>query len=131
MPCPLARSSCEPLSHPHRSPGQIADRLDLTRNPEGVTDTPFEAEPEPSQLRPFLGDWSPHEPHKEHRGPRPSWPRVPGRPDDAQIDHIEPLSAGGHGGAHNGAVACKRCNRDKSTKPVEVWDDELRDLLDD
>ncbi len=55
---------------------------------------------------------------------------VPGRPDDAQIDHIEPRAGGGHGGAHNGAVACRRCNRDKSTKTMEDWDDELRDFLD-
>ncbi|MFE9889078.1 RHS repeat-associated core domain-containing protein [Streptomyces scopuliridis] len=54
---------------------------------------------------------------------------VPGRPDDAQIDHIEPRASGGHGGAHNGAVACRRCNRDKSTKAMEDWDDELRDFL--
>ncbi|WP_411101037.1 polymorphic toxin-type HINT domain-containing protein [Streptomyces sp. x-45] len=54
---------------------------------------------------------------------------VPGRPDDAQIDHIEPRAGGGHGGAHNGAVACRRCNRDKSTKTMEDWDDELRDFL--
>jgi hypothetical protein len=62
---------------------------------------------------------------------RPSTSGVPGRPDDAQIDHIEPRAEGGHGGAHNGAVACRRCNRDKSTKPLEVWDGELRDLLDE
>ncbi|SIO85231.1 YD repeat protein [Nocardiopsis sp. JB363] len=55
---------------------------------------------------------------------------VKGRPDDAQIDHVEPKASGGHGGDHNGAVACRRCNRDKSTKPLEVWDDELRDFLD-
>ncbi|MFI5846140.1 polymorphic toxin-type HINT domain-containing protein [Catenuloplanes sp. NPDC051500] len=60
---------------------------------------------------------------------RPSESGVPGRPDDAQIDHVEPRAAGGHGGAHNGAVACRRCNRDKSTKPMEEWDDELRELL--
>ncbi|MFF7688566.1 HNH endonuclease [Streptomyces syringium] len=51
------------------------------------------------------------------------------RPDDAQIDHIEPRARGGHGSAHNGAVACRRCNRDKSTKTMEDWDDELRDFL--
>ncbi|WP_422750178.1 RHS repeat-associated core domain-containing protein [Micromonospora sp. WMMD1219] len=62
---------------------------------------------------------------------RPSQSGVPGRPDDAQIDHVEPRAAGGHGGAHNGAVSCRRCNRDKSTKPLEVWDGELRDLLED
>ncbi|MFJ7899767.1 RHS repeat-associated core domain-containing protein [Streptomyces sp. NPDC096198] len=56
---------------------------------------------------------------------------IKGRPDDAQIDHIEPRASGGHGGDHNGAVACRRCNRDKSTKPLEDWDDELREFLDD
>ncbi|MEU9424815.1 polymorphic toxin-type HINT domain-containing protein [Streptomyces sp. NPDC048342] len=60
---------------------------------------------------------------------RPSASGVPGRPDDAQIDHVEPRASGGHGGAHNGAVACRRCNRDKSTKPLEDWDDELREFL--
>ncbi|MFI1886661.1 polymorphic toxin-type HINT domain-containing protein [Streptomyces jumonjinensis] len=60
---------------------------------------------------------------------RPSIRGVPGRPDDAQIDHIVPRASGGHGGSHNGAVACRRCNRDKSTKPLEDWDDELRDFL--
>lgn len=56
---------------------------------------------------------------------------IKGRPDDAQIDHVEPKASGGHGGDHNGAVACRRCNRDKSTKPLEDWDDELRDFLDE
>ncbi|MFJ7416102.1 SpvB/TcaC N-terminal domain-containing protein [Streptomyces sp. NPDC098077] len=56
---------------------------------------------------------------------------IKGRPDDAQIDHVEPRASGGHGGDHNGAVACRRCNRDKSTKPLEDWDDELREFLDD
>ena len=54
---------------------------------------------------------------------------VPGRPDDAQIDHVVPRANGGHGGSHNGSVACRRCNRDKSTKTLEDWDDELRDFL--
>ncbi|WP_305730785.1 HNH endonuclease [Streptomyces mirabilis] len=54
---------------------------------------------------------------------------IPGRPDDAQIDHVEPRVSGGHGGEHNGSVACRRCNRDKSTKTMEDWDDELRDFL--
>lgn len=54
---------------------------------------------------------------------------VKGLPDDAQIDHIEPRASGGHGGDHNGAVACRRCNRDKSTKTLEDWDDELREFL--
>jgi hypothetical protein len=43
--------------------------------------------------------------------------------------HIEPRAGGGHGGTHNGAVACRRCNRDKSTKTMEDWDNELRDFL--
>ncbi|WP_261570964.1 HINT domain-containing protein [Frankia gtarii] len=60
---------------------------------------------------------------------RPSARGTPGLPNDAQVDHIEPRVSGGHGGAHNGAVACRRCNRDKSTKSLEDWDDELRDFL--
>lgn len=56
---------------------------------------------------------------------------IKGSPDDAQIDHVEPRASGGHGGDHNGAVACRRCNRDKSTKPLEDWGDELREFLDD
>ncbi|MEU0482250.1 polymorphic toxin-type HINT domain-containing protein [Streptosporangium sp. NPDC006013] len=55
---------------------------------------------------------------------------VPGRPDDAQIDHRIPRASGGCGSAHNGCVACRTCNRDKSTKSLEEWDDELRDFLD-
>ncbi|WP_407566314.1 HNH endonuclease [Streptomyces sp. 184] len=47
------------------------------------------------------------------------------------VDHVEPKASGGHGGDHNGAVACRRCNRDKSTKPLEDRDDELRGFLDD
>ncbi|MFJ4691733.1 RHS repeat-associated core domain-containing protein [Streptomyces sp. NPDC088766] len=54
---------------------------------------------------------------------------IKGRPDDAQIDHVVPKVDGGHGGDHNGAVACRRCNRDKSTKTMDEWDDELRDFL--
>jgi RHS repeat-associated protein len=54
---------------------------------------------------------------------------IKGRPDDAQIDHVEPKASGGHGGEHNGAVACRRCNRDKSTKTMEEWDDEYREFL--
>ncbi|GAB2667745.1 polymorphic toxin-type HINT domain-containing protein [Kribbella swartbergensis] len=62
---------------------------------------------------------------------RPSEKGVPGRPDDAQIDHVEAKVNGGHGGAHNGAVACRRCNNAKSTKTVLEWDDELRAWLSD
>ncbi|WP_170212108.1 HNH endonuclease [Saccharothrix australiensis] len=45
------------------------------------------------------------------------------------MDHIEPEVRGGHGGAHNGAVACRRCNRRKSAELLEGWDDELREHL--
>lgn len=61
---------------------------------------------------------------------RPSRRGVPGRPDDAQVDHVVPRARGGHGGPHNGDVACRRCNRDKSTKTMDEWDNELRDYLD-
>ena len=56
---------------------------------------------------------------------------IKGRPDDAQVDHVVPRASGGHGGEHNGAVACRRCNRDKSTKTLEDWDNELREFLDE
>ncbi|MDH2423935.1 polymorphic toxin-type HINT domain-containing protein [Sphaerisporangium sp. TRM90804] len=52
-----------------------------------------------------------------------------GAPDDAQIDHVDPKSKGGCGAAHNGCVACRTCNRDKSTKTLSDWDDELREFL--
>ncbi|WP_251057348.1 RHS repeat-associated core domain-containing protein [Streptomyces sp. ISL-94] len=55
---------------------------------------------------------------------------IKGKPDDAQIDHEIPKAQGGCGAAHNGCVACRRCNRDKSAKTVEEWDDELRDFVD-
>ncbi|MEU6505504.1 polymorphic toxin-type HINT domain-containing protein [Streptomyces sp. NPDC046942] len=57
--------------------------------------------------------------------------RIPGQADDAQIDHVIPKSQGGCGAAHNGCVACRVCNRDKSAKTVEQWDGELREFLDD
>ena len=60
---------------------------------------------------------------------RPSIRGVPGLPNDAQVDHVEPRVSGGHGGSHNGSVSCRRCNRDKSTKTLEDWDDELREFL--
>ncbi|MEW2045993.1 polymorphic toxin-type HINT domain-containing protein [Streptomyces sp. NPDC005476] len=55
---------------------------------------------------------------------------IKGKPDDAQIDHEIPKAQGGCGAPHNGCVACRRCNRDKSAKTVEEWDDELRDFVD-
>jgi 5-methylcytosine-specific restriction endonuclease McrA len=54
---------------------------------------------------------------------------IKGQSDDAQIDHQIPKAQGGCGAAHNGCVACRACNRDKSAKTVEEWDDELRDFL--
>ncbi|WP_367323097.1 polymorphic toxin-type HINT domain-containing protein [Streptomyces sp. HUAS ZL42] len=54
---------------------------------------------------------------------------IKGRPDDAQIDHEIPKAQGGCGAPHNGCVACRRCNRDKSAKTVEEWDDELREFV--
>ncbi len=60
---------------------------------------------------------------------RPSKSGVPGKPDDAQIDHEYPKSRGGEGSPPNGRVACRRCNRDKSDKTLGDWDDELREWL--
>jgi 5-methylcytosine-specific restriction endonuclease McrA len=60
---------------------------------------------------------------------RPSQSGVPGLPDDAQIDHQIPRACGGCGDPHNGVVACRACNRDKSTKSLEDWDAELREFL--
>ncbi|MDX2676807.1 polymorphic toxin-type HINT domain-containing protein [Streptomyces sp. NY05-11A] len=54
---------------------------------------------------------------------------IKGQPDDAQIDHEIPKVHGGCGAPHNGCVACRRCNRDKSAKTPEEWDDELREFL--
>ncbi|WP_425393552.1 HNH endonuclease [Actinokineospora enzanensis] len=56
---------------------------------------------------------------------------MPGLPDDAQVDHQIPKSAGGHGSEHNGAVACRECNNSKGDKPLSVRDSELRAILDD
>ncbi|WP_147376259.1 cell envelope integrity protein TolA [Micromonospora radicis] len=44
-----------------------ADRIDPTRNPRVLADINYNPEPGPDDLRPFLGDWSPHGPRKEHR----------------------------------------------------------------
>ncbi|MGA5822743.1 RHS repeat-associated core domain-containing protein [Kitasatospora sp. NPDC094028] len=68
----------------------------------------------------------------ERRASRgPDGKAIKGLPDDAQIDHEIPKAQGGCGAAHNGCVACRRCNRDKSAKTVEEWDDELREFLED
>jgi RHS repeat-associated protein len=47
---------------------------------------------------------------------------VRGKHDDAQIDHRIPKDLGGCGAAHNGCVACRACNRDKTNQTVEQWD---------
>ncbi|MFG3052995.1 RHS repeat-associated core domain-containing protein [Kitasatospora sp. NPDC048239] len=68
----------------------------------------------------------------ERRASRgPDGKAVKGLPDDAQIDHEIPKAQGGCGAAHNGCVACRACNRDKSAKTVEEWDNELREFLED
>jgi hypothetical protein len=65
----------------------------------------------------------------ERRASRgPDGKAIKGLPDDAQIDHEIPKAQGGCGSSHNGCVACRACNRDKSAKTVEEWDDELREF---
>ncbi|WP_146765880.1 hypothetical protein [Micromonospora noduli] len=44
-----------------------ADRIDPIRSPRVLADIDYNPEPGPDDLRPFLGDWSPHGPRKEHR----------------------------------------------------------------
>ncbi len=44
-----------------------ADRIDPIHNPRVLADINYNPEPGPDDLRPFLGDWSPHGPRKEHR----------------------------------------------------------------
>lgn len=68
---------------------------------------------------------------RRHVTRRPSIKGVPGRPDDAQIDHKDPKSKGGEGSPGNGAVACRKCNNEKRDKTVEEWDQELEEYLDD
>jgi hypothetical protein len=66
----------------------------------------------------------------ERRASRgPDGKAIKGLPDDAQIDHEIPKAQGGCGSSHNGCVACRACNRDKSAKTVEEWDDELREFI--
>lgn len=47
-----------------------ADRLDPTRGDGAIAAIDFDIEPEPDDLRPFIGDWSPHEPYREYRSER-------------------------------------------------------------
>ncbi|MFE2612305.1 hypothetical protein ACFXA2_01645 [Micromonospora chalcea] len=44
-----------------------ADRIDPIRSRRVLADIDYNPEPGPDDLRPFLGDWSPHRPRKEHR----------------------------------------------------------------
>jgi len=70
-----------------------ADSLDPTRNPAPLAQAGFDRPPLPDELRPYLGEWSPHRPEKEYR-PRPpispssvsevSDPWIPGRQGRAQ-----------------------------------------------
>jgi hypothetical protein len=48
----------------------LADRLDPTRSPSRLAQVGFDREPEPDELRPHLGDWSPHGPQKEYYRPQ-------------------------------------------------------------
>ena len=48
----------------------LADRLDPTRSPSRLAQVGFDRDPEPDELRPHLGDWSPHGPHKEYYRPQ-------------------------------------------------------------
>ncbi|MGC4865576.1 hypothetical protein ACLQ3B_09090 [Micromonospora sp. DT53] len=47
-----------------------ADRLDPTQGDRALAGIGFDIEPKPGDLRPFIGDWSPHEPHREYRSER-------------------------------------------------------------
>lgn len=47
-----------------------ADRLDPVRNPSGLARAEFDKDPSPDDLRPYLGDRSPHEPRKEYYRPQ-------------------------------------------------------------
>lgn len=44
-----------------------ADELDPVTTPSGLGDIDFNRPPGPDELRPYLGDWSPHRPEKEYR----------------------------------------------------------------
>ncbi|MFB9963894.1 hypothetical protein [Sinosporangium siamense] len=45
----------------------MARQLDPTTAPGGLAALRFDAEPEADDLRPYLGDWSPHGPYQEYR----------------------------------------------------------------
>jgi hypothetical protein len=47
-----------------------ADRIDPTRGSAALSAVDFDVGPRPKDLRPFLGDWSPHRPEREYRTDR-------------------------------------------------------------
>lgn len=47
-----------------------ADRLDPTRGGRALAGIDFDIEPEPDDLRPFIGDWNPLQPYREYRSQR-------------------------------------------------------------
>ncbi|WP_319462636.1 hypothetical protein [Micromonospora sp. RTP1Z1] len=47
-----------------------ADRLDPTCGDGALAGIDFDIDPQPDDLRPFIGDWSPHQPHREYRSER-------------------------------------------------------------
>ncbi|GAA2637799.1 hypothetical protein GCM10010399_83770 [Dactylosporangium fulvum] len=47
-----------------------ADRIDPACGTPSLADVSFDVEPRPTDLRPFLGEWSPHRPQKEYRSER-------------------------------------------------------------
>ena len=49
---------------------EAADRIDPTRGPSTLADISFDVDPQPQDLRPFLGDWSPYQPQREYRTER-------------------------------------------------------------
>jgi hypothetical protein len=47
-----------------------ADRLENTRGDGALAGIDFDIEPQPDDLRPFIGDWSPYQPRREYRSER-------------------------------------------------------------
>lgn len=47
----------------------MADSIDPVRDPKDLTADEFDRAPTPDELRPYLGEWSPHRPEKEYRAP--------------------------------------------------------------
>lgn len=50
----------------------LADQLDPVKNLPRLAGSEFDFEPQPDDLRPYLGDWSPEGPHQEYRRPTPA-----------------------------------------------------------